>query len=206
MAAGTSTTLVVLLLALTVAAAAPTPEQPTNICEGTCGRRIAERESRLPARPFEDPVASVYLPIAKGGTGTRIWDPRLDDLGVYLVPAAASPGEAYWRLVEARWADPGESGGRHSIFIDVLDAQGERAMGQQVRVGWSNGSVNLTIDKPLSEEWGTNFAMYSTLGSYDVLVLDLPSDRIHGLGLGTADEPDVTHHTSFYLIYRQVVK
>ena len=44
------------------------------------------------------------------------------------------------------------------------------------------------------------------LGSYDILVLDLPSDRIHGLGLGTAEEPDVSHHTSFYLIYRRVVK
>jgi hypothetical protein len=151
-------------------------------------------------------VTRVYLPVALGGTDTRIWDPRLENLGVYLVPATASPGEAYWRLVEARWADPDESGGRHNIFIDVLDAQGERAMGQEVRVGWPDGSVNLTIDKPLDQEWGTNFSMYGTLGSYDVLVLDLPSDRIYGLGLGTAEEPDVSHHTSFYLIYRRVVK
>jgi hypothetical protein len=147
-----------------------------------------------------------YLPLVQGGTDDRIWDPRLDDLGVTLEPAVTTPGEPYWRLIEARWADPTQAGGAHSIFIDVLDSAGERAMGQGVRVGWPGDSVTLIIDKPPSEEWGTNFAMYATLGSYDVQVTDLPSDHIYGLGLGTAEEPDVKHHTSFYLIFQQTVR
>jgi hypothetical protein len=204
--AGAALAVLLLIMALTVAADAPAPTQPPGLCGEACVDRFAERDSLIYARPFDEPVAWAYLPIVRGGSDARIWDPRLDDLGVYLVPASVSSGEAYWRLVEARWADPVQSGGRHDVFIDVLDTEGERAMGQEVRAGWSDGHSILIIDKPPSEEWGANFPMYGTLGGYDVLVLDLPSDRIYGLGLGTAEEPDVKHHTSFYLIFRQVIK
>ena len=68
------------------------------------------------------------------------------------------------------------------------------------------GSVTLIIDKPPNEEWGTNFPMYATLGSYDVQVNDLPSDHIYGLGLGTAEHPDVLLHTNFYVTFQRVVK
>ena len=33
-----------------------------------------------------------------------------------------------------------------------------------------------------------------------------PSDRIVGLGLGTADAPDYTIHTCFYLVFRPVYR
>jgi hypothetical protein len=44
--------------------------------------------------------------------------------------------------------------------------------------------------------------MYNTLGSYAVSVGGAPSDRIVGLGLGTAEAPNFTIHTSFYLTFR----
>jgi hypothetical protein len=211
LSAGAGTALAILLLALvmalTVAAAdAPAPGQLPSICNGACSPAVIERDSPAPARPFDEPVAVVFLPLMRGGSDDRIWDPRLDDLGVYLEPAVTTSGEPYWRLVEARWADPDQAGGDHTIHIDVLDSGGDRAMGQEVRVGWSDSNSTLIIDKPPNEPWGADFPMYGTLGSYDVLGQGLPSDRIYGLGLGTAEEPDLKHHTNFYLIFRRVVK
>ncbi len=129
-------------------------------------------------------------------------DPRLGPLGVRIEPAVVLPGQPYWRLVEARWADERESAGKHSIFIEVLDLQGRRAVGQVVEVQWAGGSVALPIQDRPPPDWGADFAMYNTLGSYAVRVGGAPSDRVVGLGLGTVEAPHFTVHTSFYLIFR----
>ena len=131
-------------------------------------------------------------------------DPRLGPLGVRIEPATVLPGEPYWRLVEARWADEREAAGKHSIFIEVLDLQGRRAVGQVVEVQWAGGSVTLPIQDRPPPDWGADFAMYNTLGSYSVRVGGAPSDRVVGLGLGTAETPHFTVHTSFYLTFRRV--
>ena len=182
LSAGAGMALVILLLALILA--------------------LTVAAAMAPTRPFDEPVSLAFLPMVRGVGDDRIWDPRLDDLGVTLEPAVVTPGEPYWKLVEARWADPEQAGGDHTIYIDVLDSNGERAMGQEVNVGWPGGSITVTIHKAPGEPWGVDFPMYNTLGSYDVLVQDLPSDRIYGLGLGTAENPDVPFHTNFYLIFR----
>jgi hypothetical protein len=46
--------------------------------------------------------------------------------------------------------------------------------------------------------------MYNTLGSYSVSIGGSPSDRIVGMGLGTADAPAFTIHTCFYLVFRWI--
>ena len=51
------------------------------------------------------------------GLPPQEWDPRLDDLGVKLEPASIEPGEPFWRLVAAQWADPSEPAGRHNVFF-----------------------------------------------------------------------------------------
>jgi hypothetical protein len=48
--------------------------------------------------------------------------------------------------------------------------------------------------------------MYNTLGSYSVDSDGAPSDRIVALGLGTAETPNFTIHTSFYLTFRLAVR
>jgi hypothetical protein len=131
------------------------------------------------------------------------WDPRLNELGVYLEPANPAQGQGYWRLAGALWADEEESAGLHHIFIDVEDQSGNRVVGQPVVVEWSTGSLTLVIEDRPPPEWGTDFAMYNTLGSYAVRVGGgALSDRIVGLGLGTPEHPDWTIHTSFYLLFR----
>ncbi len=135
----------------------------------------------------------------------RDWDPRLDDLGVVLEPAPIEPGEPHWRLVAAQWADPVESVGRHNIFFEVLDQNGERATDQPVIVEWPGGDLTIFIKPGPPPEWGADFPMFNTLGSYDSYVGgDVPSDRVTGMGMGTVEHPDFKFHTSFYLTFRWI--
>jgi hypothetical protein len=143
---------------------------------------------------------NIYLPLVLKNRPNRLWDPRLDDLGVELVPASVSPGRPHWRLVEARWADPEEAAGNHNIYVEVLDEADQRLVGQLVTVAWSGGGITLTIES--GGEWGADFPMYATLGNYDVSVDGLPGDLITGLGLGTPEQPDFTIHTNFYLTFQ----
>lgn len=133
------------------------------------------------------------------------WDARLDALGVRVERAELDPGRPTWRLIEARWADEAEAQGEHLIFIEALNEVGARALGQPVRVRWgSNGLVVTMLDKP-PPEYGANFPMYATLGSYAVEVDGAPSDRVVGLGLGTAQYRGLKVHTCFYLTFRRIV-
>jgi hypothetical protein len=115
-----------------------------------------------------------------------------------------APGQPHWYLVEARWADEREAAGKHNIFVEVLDTQGGRALGQMVIVQWPDGSVALPVEDPPPPDWAVDFPMYNTLGSYAVSVGGGPSDRLVGLGLGTAEDPHMKVHTSFYLVFRRV--
>ncbi len=131
-----------------------------------------------------------------------VWDPRLTALGVRLEPAAVPPGVDYWRLVEARWADGQESGGKHTIYVEVLDPRGNRVVGQPVIFEWSSGSLTLAVENRPAPDWGVNFPMFATLGSYSARVGVESSDRVVGMGMGTIEDPDFTVHTCFYLTFR----
>jgi len=135
-----------------------------------------------------------------------VWDNRLDSLGVHLVPANVAPGQVYWRLVEARWANEEEAQGKHNIFINVLDENGERLVGETVVVEWMDGSATLKTEDKQPPEYSCNFAMYGTLGAYTVYVDGAPSDKIVGLGLGDIERPAMKIHTCFYLTFRRAVK
>jgi hypothetical protein len=132
----------------------------------------------------------------------RTLDGRLTLLGVHVEPVSVPEGQPYWRLVEARWTDEQQSEGKHSIYIEVLDAAGSRALGQQVVVEWAGGSATLVVKDAPPPELGVNFPMYNTLGSYAVRVLGFPSDRVGGLGLGTIEVHNFKIHTCFYLTFR----
>ncbi len=148
------------------------------------------------AQPKEAPAAREQLP--------RSMDPRLGSLNVHLDQANVNPGQYYWRLIEARWENEAEAGGDHTVYVEVLDENGGRVVGQPVEIRWDSGSLNVfTEDKP-PPVYATNFPMYNCLGSYVVSVPGLPSDKLVGLGLGTADQPNFTIHTNFFLTFRKV--
>ncbi len=175
----------------TVTTAPLTASTPASMARA---RRVSPTEPPPPtATPCPAPVI-------------RTLDGRLSLLGVHVEPALVAEGQPYWRLVDARWEDEGESGGKHSIYIEVLDAGGKRALGQQVVVEWAGGSAKLVVKDVPPPEFSVNFPMYNTLGSYAVRVLGYPSDRICGLGLGTIEADDFTVHTCFYLTFRLVYR
>lgn len=174
----------------------PEPPTPTPTEVPPTATRPPQQPPRPQAQPTPAPVENPQPP--------RRWDPRLDALGVNVQPAGVKAGQYYWRLVEARWENEAEAGGAHSIYIEVLDENGNRVVGQTIEVRWASGSLPLPIEDKPYPEYGTNFAMYNTLGSYSVRVGGLPSDVIVGLGLGTAEQPAFTVHTNFFLIFQKV--
>ncbi|MBN1660693.1 MAG: tetratricopeptide repeat protein [Anaerolineae bacterium] len=153
-------------------------------------------------RPRRALPTDTPLPTPRPTLPPRTIDPRLAGLGVYVAPVGTGEGQLHWRLVEARWANEQESAGKHSLFVEVLDLQGRRAVGQTVLVQWAGGVAPLPVKGDAPPGCGVDFGMYNTLGSYWVSVGGLPSDRITGLGLGTQESPHHTIHTSFYLTFR----
>ena len=121
---------------------------------------------------------------------------------VRLEPAAAEPGQTYWRLVVAEWRSPDESGGVHYIYISTIDGDGNPLPGQRVFVD-NGGRTVLVTEYKAGTDYGVTFPMYGTLGSYTCHVEGL-SDRVVGLGLGTAKGDET--HTAFHLVFQQTVK
>jgi hypothetical protein len=176
----------------------PTPT-PTPTDTPTPTPTPTQRPRR--ARPTSTPTAT---PTPRPTLPPRSWDPRLNPLGVRIESAAVGPGQPYWRLVEARWTNEEESGGKHSIYVEVLDINGNRVLGQPVIAHWAGGTVSLPVEDRPPPDWGVNFPMYNTLGSYAISVGGAPSDRVVAMGLGTTAQPHFTIHTCFYLTYRWV--
>jgi len=134
-------------------------------------------------------------------------DPRIAALGVTILePQNLKPGQQYWRLTELRWQDGNESGNDHTIYIEVKDQAGQRIVGQPIEVRWSSGSLTIFVEDKPAPEYGGNFPMYNTLGSYSVSLPGLPSDTVVGMGMGTIEQPNFTIHTNFFLTYQKVTR
>ncbi len=148
--------------------------------------------STLTASP---PTTSAYSQVAQAQTALQ-WDPRLDEFGIRLKRASARRGETVWRLVQAIYQDPTESSGNHNIYVEILDEQGRRIVGQRAWVVWEGGQTPIfTQDKP-APEYAADFPMYAKIGSYQVEVEGL-SDVVSGMGL------PVRHHVNFLLTFQR---
>ncbi len=155
---------------------------------------------------------SIPTPVPPTPTSTPVptlrplrWDARLDTWlypPVRLEPAAAEPGQTYWRLIVAEWRSPDESGGTHYIYISTLDEAGNPLPGQRVFVD-NGGRTILLTEYKAGTDYGVTFPMYGTLGSYTCHVEGL-SDRVAGLGLGSVKGDET--HTAFRLVFQRTVK
>jgi hypothetical protein len=137
---------------------------------------------------------------------SRAWDPRLDQLGVALQEANVGSGQQYWRLVDARWADEIQSGGKHHIYVEALDENGNRVVGQPVRVTWSEGSLSGATEDKAPPDYAYNFQMYAAGYAYTVGIEGAPSDQISGAGLGSIEQRTYGIHTSYYLTFQRTTK
>jgi hypothetical protein len=192
---------------------------PTSVPTATNTPLPAPTSTETP-RPTTSPTAmptalptSTPTPVPPTPTSTPVptlpplrWDGRLDILlrpPVRLEPAAAEPGQAYWRLVVAEWRSfPDESGGVPYIYISTIDETGNPLPGQRVFVD-NGGRTILTIEYKDGNDYGVTFPMYGTLGSYTCHVEGL-SDRVVGLGLG--EVKGAKEHTAFRLVFQRTVK
>ncbi len=123
--------------------------------------------------------------------------------GVRVIQVAAEPGAVIWRVIRVHHLTPEENGGRHHIFLDVLDEEGNRIMGAQVRVTWQDGEQIVTIDKPANEP-GANFPMWK--GQIcNVEGVGLPSDRVENLHTAHPDEApgNTLFHHSFLVVFQR---
>lgn len=145
---------------------------------------------------------AIYLPLvavpASTPTPSLDWDPRLDLRGAYLIPAQ----DGAWRLVRARWLDEAESAGRHHIYIDTLDADGERVTGVQVRIRWGGGETAVTTEAKPNEPYAANFPMFAVAPAYSAQAAG--GDLVGGMGLGSIEQPAYAIHTSYELVWQYV--
>ncbi|HRW07296.1 MAG TPA: cyclic nucleotide-binding domain-containing protein, partial [Caldilineaceae bacterium] len=159
----------------------------------------AAAEQLAEAPPAEEVVAAQVV-------AARAWDPRLNQLGVTLNEANVGPGQQYWRLIDARWTDESESGGKHHIYVEVLDESGNRIVGQPVTVTWAEGATTGATEDKRAPDYAFNFQMYAAGYAYRVHVDGLPSDELVGAGLGSIEQRMYGIHTSYYLTYQKVTK
>lgn len=180
----------------------PTPTPPdTPVPTAT---PVPPTPTRIPPTPTPPPVVAAAA--VEPSAPARSWDGRLDQLGVGVQEAPAAPGQPYWKLVEAQWADEKEAKGKHNIYVNVLDESGQRIIGQPVVVQWGGGKdVKPTEDKT-EPEYSFNFNMYATIGSYNVYIEGAPSDTLLGAGLGDLPRPQWNIHTCFYLTFQRSVR
>ena len=111
--------------------------------------------------------------------------------GVTIQPATGlTTGQLYYRIIQIHHLTSEENNGNHHVYMDVLDATGQRLNGTKISVVWPTGSSSAVIDKPANEP-GTNAPL--TGGQVvTVSVLGLPSDSAVGISTAHPDEPPVT--------------
>lgn len=156
--------------------------------------------------PQEAPPTAAPEVVAVAVAPSRVWDPRLDQLRVKVEDAPAAPGQQYWKLIEARWADEQESGGKHHIYVEVLDENGNRIVGHPVTVWWGDGSYTGGVEDKAPPDFGFNYQMYAAGNAYNIKVEGMPSDIVYGAGMGDIERPDWGIHTSIYLTYQKATK
>lgn len=154
------------------------------------------------------PGTETPSPTSPPAPAPREWDPRLNNFYPVLrmEEAQVSPGQWYWRLIRTVWQDEWEAGGRHHIYVEVLDERGNRSFGQTAVVEYGGGTHPFPYPdmEKLGEEYAFNFIMHDVLGGYNVYVDGPdPSDKVLGLGLGTIQNRQMNYHTSFLLTFQR---
>ncbi|MBI1295234.1 cyclic nucleotide-binding domain-containing protein [bacterium] len=170
-----------------------TPVPPTPVIA-----RVVQQVEVQP-EPVEPEVRQAVAAPPRG------WDGRIDQLGVSVAEAGVPSGQPYWRLIDVRWENEQEAGGKHHVYVEVLDENGQRIVGQPVTIFWPGGGDTIQTENKPSPEYASNYPMFKAGNSYNAKVEGLPSDVVQGMGLGTPDLPFHTIHTNFLLTFQRTV-
>ncbi|HHY56737.1 MAG TPA: cyclic nucleotide-binding domain-containing protein [Chloroflexi bacterium] len=187
----------------------PTPTntpEPTSTPEPVIVQNYVDVAAAAPveAAPVEEsptPEAAVAAAAAP-----RNLDGRLGQLGVTIEDAQVAPGQQYWRLIEVRWEDEVQAAGKHHIYVDVLDENGQRIVGQPVTVFWGDGNYTAALEDKPAPDLGFNYMMYASGYAYNVKVEGLPSDILRGAGMGDIANRFKGIHVAYYLVFQRATK
>lgn len=196
----------------TISTTSPAGGQGSFVAAGDTATIVLKSGNVLGARSgtlYDDvsvTATSAPPPPPPPGPGPEEWDPRLDQLGLTVVPADAPAGTGYWKLVSGVFESDGEvlpppggggeSNGTHSIYVRALDASGGPLEGQAVTVSWPGAApsqqVGIQTKGAVDGYWG-DFAMSGgnwcpyypdgPRGPYGAEIADGPSDRVWGMGM-----------------------
>lgn len=154
----------------------------------------------------QEPPTPAPALVQAAAVASRNLDPRLDQLGVTIEDAQVAPGQQYWRLIEVRWEDEQQAGGKHHIYVDTIDENGARIVGQSVTVYWGDGNYTGGVEDKPAPEFGFNYMMYAAGYAYNVRVEGLPSDVLHGAGMGDIASRFRGIHVAYYLLFQKATK
>ena len=140
-----------------------------------------------------------------------VWDPRLTERGVVLIPAQVQPGQGYWRLVQGQWFDVSDPplSGKHHIFVEALDSSGRRQIGVPIRLAVPDlreifGYIGTEAKD--GEPYAAGLPMYKIAPAYRVEPADgAPADAVSDLGLGNIEHPDLPMLTSYGFTWKWTV-
>lgn len=174
----------------------------------------------VPEAPKKSGGSNTYLPLVEdhqgapdlpGGFEDTEWDPALDlpagrprailRRAEEVFPGQVRKGAQVWRLVAADWQDDQEGGGKTNIFFRALDQSGKQVGGVEFKRWW-DGSIPEV--KESRETGWSDFPMWNLAPAYSVAVGErgVFSDEVRGMGLGSIERPDYTHHAVYYLTYQ----
>ncbi len=207
--------------ALTVTAAPPTAAPPTSTntppptstatIRPTATRKVTATLRPKPTVAATRPPSMTATPTIAGVPQGVVWDPRLTERGVVVIPAQVQPGQGYWRLVQGQWFDVNDQpfAGHHDIFVEALDQSGQRQLGVPFRLAAPDvrdifGYVGTEAKN--GEPYAANFPMYKIAPAYRVEPVDgAPADAVNNLGLGNIEHPDLAMLTSTGLTWKWTV-
>jgi hypothetical protein len=127
----------------------------------------------------------------------------LSHFGASVQRAGVAAGTTYWKLIEARHADPNrEFGGDQHIYIEALDEQGNKLRNVQAKIEVGSEVHHPTLDKHLNEP-GANWPLWRGSRVF-VSMRDAASDRVGALHteVGAYKGGDLFHHT-WYVVFQR---
>ncbi len=179
---------------------------PTMEAQAVEQPQAASLQNLVAPAPAGPPPAEEAKAAAAPVQAARAWDPRLDQLGVTVEEAQVPSGQPYWRLIDAHWADEQQAGGTHHIYMEVLDENGNRIVGQPVNVWWGDGNTPGVTEDKTPPDYSWNFQMYAAGYAYNAKVEGMPSDILHGAGMGSIEKRNYGIHVSYYLTFKKTIK
>jgi hypothetical protein len=156
----------------------------------------------------EPPPAASSTSVVPAATDPqpRYVDPNLEALGVTIEEAEVAEGEPYWRLIELLWQDERLAAGGINIYVDVVDGLGNRRVGQPFTLWWGEGSATQVIEEKPFPEYGGSFPMFVPGHVYSLKIDGLPSDAVHGMGLGDLDRREWPVRVQYLLRFQKTIR